>query len=98
MSLRKYTDTDLKSVIAEILRNNGLEDKYQELEVQSCYRELVGEVIWKKTRETRLHGKTLVLKLDSGPLKQELSYQKTKILDGINDLLGDSVIEKLEIW
>ncbi|MFN5619910.1 MAG: DUF721 domain-containing protein [Flavobacteriales bacterium] len=98
MSLRKYTDTDLKTVITEILRRNGLEDRYQELEVLRCYREVVGEVIWKKTRESKLHGTTLVLKMDSGPLKQELSYQKTKIADGINDLMGQTAIEKVDVW
>ena len=98
MSLRKYTDTDLKTVIAEILRRNGLEDRYQELEVLRCYREVVGEIIWKKTRESRLHGTTLVLKLDSGPLKQELSYQKSKIADGINDLMGQITVEKVDVW
>jgi hypothetical protein len=68
------------------------------MEVLRCYREVVGEVIWKKTRESRLHGKTLVLKMDSGPLKQELSYQKTKLIDAINQLLGDESIEKVEVW
>jgi predicted nucleic acid-binding Zn ribbon protein len=98
MSLRKYTDADLKSVISEILRRNGLEARYQELEVLRCYREVVGEVIWKKTRESKLNGKTLVLKMDSGPLKQELSYQKTKIVDGINELMGLSAIERVDVW
>jgi predicted nucleic acid-binding Zn ribbon protein len=98
MSNRTYTDNPLKNLIADILRRNGWEDRYQEMEVLRCYREVVGEVIWKKTRESRLHGKTLVLKMDSGPLKQELSYQKTKLLDAINDLLGNDFVEKLEVW
>jgi predicted nucleic acid-binding Zn ribbon protein len=95
---RKYTDNPLKDLISDILRRNGWEQRYQEMEVLRCYREVVGEVIWKKTRESRLHGKTLVLKMDSGPLKQELSYQKTKLLDAINELLGDEALEKLEVW
>jgi hypothetical protein len=40
----------------------------------------------------------LVLKMDSGPLKQELSYQKTKLMDSINELLGNTAVEKLEVW
>jgi predicted nucleic acid-binding Zn ribbon protein len=98
MSNRKYTDNPLKELISDILRRNGWEHRYQEMEVLRCYREVVGEVIWKKTRESRLHGKTLVLKMDSGPLKQELSYQKTKLIDAINQLLGDESIEKVEVW
>jgi len=95
---RKYTDNPLKDLISDILRRNGWEDRYQEMEVLRCYREVVGEVIWNKTRESRLHGKTLVLKMDSGPLKQELSYQKTKLIDAINELLGNTAIEKVEVW
>jgi predicted nucleic acid-binding Zn ribbon protein len=98
MSNRKYTDNPLKELISDVLRRNGWEHRYQEMEVLRCYREVVGEVIWKKTRESRLHDKTLVLKMDSGPLKQELSYQKTKLMDSINELLGNTVVEKLEVW
>lgn len=98
MSNRKYTDNPLKSLIADILNRNGWQDRYQEMEVLRCYREVVGEVIWKKTRESRLHGKTLVLKMDSGPLKQELYYQKTKLLEAINAMLGNEAVEKLEVW
>ncbi len=98
MSNRKYTDNPLKELISDVLRRNGWEHRYQEMEVLRCYREVVGEVIWKKTRESRLHDKTLVLKMDSGPLKQELSYQKTKLMDSINELLGNTAVEKLEVW
>jgi predicted nucleic acid-binding Zn ribbon protein len=98
MSSRKYTDNPLKDLISDILRRNGWEQRYQEMEVLRCYREVVGEVIWKKTRESRLHGKTLVLKMDSGPLKQELAYQKTKLMDSINEIMGGNAVEKLEVW
>jgi predicted nucleic acid-binding Zn ribbon protein len=68
------------------------------MEVLRCYREVVGEVIWKRTRDSRLQGKTLVLRMDSGPLKQELSYQKTKLLDAINEMMGAEALEKVEVW
>jgi predicted nucleic acid-binding Zn ribbon protein len=98
MSNRKYTDNPLKSLIADILRRNGWAHRYQEMEVLRCYRDVVGEVIWKKTRESRLLGKTLVLRIDSGPLKQELSYQKTKLMDAINEMMGGESLEKIEVW
>ncbi len=98
MSNRKYTDNPLKSLIEDILRRNGWEHRYQEMEVLRCYREAVGEVIWKRTRDSRLQGKTLVLRMDSGPLKQELSYQKTKLLDAINEMMGAEALEKVEVW
>jgi predicted nucleic acid-binding Zn ribbon protein len=98
MSSRKYTDQPLKSIIGDMLRNSGLEKRYNELEIIAAYRNAVGEVIWKKTREARVHGKILVLKMDSGSLKQELSFQKTKILELVNEAMGIACIESIEVW
>ena len=98
MSNRTHTDNPLKELISDILRRNGWDHRYQEMEVLRCYRDVVGEVIWKKTRESRLQGKTLVLRIDSGPLKQELSYQKTKLMDAINEMMGGESLEKIEVW
>jgi predicted nucleic acid-binding Zn ribbon protein len=98
MSSRKYTDQPLRTIIGELLKNSGLEKRYNELEVAAAYRSVIGEVIWKKTRDVRVHGKTLVLKMDSGSLKQELSFQKSKIVSLVNEKLGAAWIENLEVW
>jgi predicted nucleic acid-binding Zn ribbon protein len=98
MSSRKYTDQPLKSIISELLKNNGLEKKYNELEIAAAYRKVVGEVIWKKTREVRMQQKTLVLRMDSGALKQELSFQKSKILSRVNEEMGFVCVENIEVW
>ena len=68
------------------------------MEVFKCYRDVVGELVSKKTREIYLRDKTLVLKMDSGVLKEELSMQKTRIIGLINEQLGNPFLEKLDIW
>lgn len=98
MSSRIYTDKTIKSVIAELLKSNGLDKKFNEMEVFKCYRDVVGELVSKKTREIYLRDKTLVLKMDSGVLKEELSMQKTRIIGLINEQLGNPFLEKLDIW
>ncbi len=98
MSSRKYTDVSLKTAIAELMKSNGLEKKFHEMEVFKCYREVVGDVISRKTREIYIRDKTLVLKMDSGSIKQELSFQKTKIVQLINERLGQTFLEQLEVW
>jgi predicted nucleic acid-binding Zn ribbon protein len=98
MSSRKYTDQSLKMVIQELLKDRGFDKKFHELEIFRCYREVVGEVISKKTREIYMREKTLVLKMDSGVLKQELSYQRSRIADLINEKLGSIAVEKVEVW
>jgi predicted nucleic acid-binding Zn ribbon protein len=98
MSSRKYTDVSLKSAIAELMKSNGLEKRLHDMDVFKCYREVVGDVISKKTREIYLRDKTLVLKMDSGPVKQELSFQKSKIVELINERLGEQYLEQVEVW
>jgi len=75
-----------------------MEKKFNELEVARCYNEVVGEVIAKKTRSIFMREKTLVVKMDSGVMKQELSFQKTKIIGLVNDRLGFPFVEQLEVW
>lgn len=98
MSSRKYTDQSLKSLIGEMLKNSGMEKKFNELEVIACYKKAVGEVIVKKTREVYLRNRTLVLKMDSGALKQELHFEKKRIIGLINEQLEAPFIEELEVW
>lgn len=81
-----------------MLRGSGLDRKFQDLEVIRCYRESVGEVIWKKTREAFVRERTLVLKMDSGPVKQELSFRKSQLISLINEMLNKQVIDQVDIW
>ncbi len=98
MSNRKYTDQSLKTIIQEMLRNSNMEKRYSELEVKRCYMEVVGEIIAKKTIEVKVRNKTLIIRLDSGPLKEELAHQKRKIVDLVNEKMEAVVIEELEVW
>jgi Dna[CI] antecedent, DciA len=98
MSQRKYSDQSIKTLIEEMLRNTGMKKKYTELEVIACYNRTVGSYIQKNTREIRMKDSTLIVKLDSGVLKQEMSAAKTKLIDSMNQELGFRLIEEIEIW
>jgi len=81
-----------------MLRVSGMDKKYNELDVAQFYLEFVGPYIAKKTREVKVKDRTLVLYLDSGTLKEELSIQKTRIIAAINERFGKVVIEDVQIW
>ena len=98
MSLRKYTDQSLKTLISEMLKKSGMEKKFNELEVARCYNEVVGEVIARKTRSIYMREKTLIVRMDSGVMKQELSFQKTRIVNLVNEKLGFPFVEQMEVW
>jgi hypothetical protein len=98
MSQRKYSDQSIKMLIDEMLRNTGMKKKYSELEVIACYNRHVGTYIEKNTREIRFKNNTLIVKIDSGVLKQEMSAARHKLMDSINKELGIRLIEEIEIW
>jgi predicted nucleic acid-binding Zn ribbon protein len=94
---RAFNDKTLKQVIAEMLRASGMEKRYTELDIEEHYRQLVGEYISRKTREVKLREKTLVLRIESGPIKEEISYQKSRILASINEHFGKVIVEDVQI-
>jgi predicted nucleic acid-binding Zn ribbon protein len=98
MSERKYTDQSLKTIIQEMLRRSGMEKKFNEIEVSKIYHEVVGDLISRRTRDVKMRDKTLIIRVDSGPLKEELSYSKGKIAGLINEKLGVQYIDEVEVW
>jgi predicted nucleic acid-binding Zn ribbon protein len=98
MASRKNKDQPLKVLIQEMLKNAGMDGRYTELEIIRCYKEVVGDVIARKTLQARVRNRTLQIKLDSGPLKEELSMAKRKIIGLVNERMGVVVLENMEIW
>ncbi|MFZ4784142.1 MAG: DUF721 domain-containing protein [Flavobacteriales bacterium] len=95
---RKNNDLPIKDVIRQMLVNSGLDKKYDQLEIVNVYHQIVGSVISKRTREVKLRDKTLILKMESGVVKEELSHSKTRLKQLLNDHFGSVVIEEIEIW
>jgi hypothetical protein len=98
MASRKNNDLPLKDVIRIMLERSGMDKKYNELEIIDVYHKVVGNVISKRTVDVKLRDRTLILKIDTGVVKAELSLSKTKLKDLINESFGAIVVEEIEIW
>lgn len=98
MSSRKNNDRPIRDLIRVMLKDTGLQKKYDELEIIRCYHLVMGTVISKKTKEVFIREKTLILKMDSGVLKEELTMNKQRIIDLVNERFGANAIEQVEIW
>jgi len=98
MASRKNNDLPLKDVIRIMLERSGMDKKYNELEIIDVYHKVVGNVISKRTIDVKIRDRTLILKIDTGVVKAELSLSKTKLKDLINESFGTIVVEEIEIW
>jgi hypothetical protein len=55
------------------------------------------KTIARYTEKINIHGHTLYISTTVAPLKQELNYQKEKIIQRVNEALGERVIKEVVI-
>ncbi len=93
--MRKTNTQALGEAIKEVMRLNGVDEKIDEYKLIRSWEKTVGPLISKHTVEIYISGKTLFVKVDSSPLKQELLYSRTKLMEDLNQQVGKTVIEEI---
>lgn len=97
MSKKPSHNKPLKEVIDQFLEMNGMDKKFEEIDIQNIYKELMGKMITSKTESLWFKNGVLYIKLSSSVLRQELSMNKGKIAELINQKLGKEVIKEVSI-
>ncbi len=93
--MRKTNTQKLGDAIKEAMRLNGVDEKIDEHLLIRSWEKTVGPLISKHTTEIFISGRKLFVKVDSSPLKQELMYSRTKLMDDLNAQVGKTVIEEI---
>lgn len=93
---RNANEAPLKDVLDRWLKAYGLEDKMKEMEVVNAWPELMGVAVANRTKEISIKNGTLVLKLDSSVMRDELQHGKSIIIQRVNDFAGKEIIN--DIW
>ena len=76
----------------ELIAKNNWKSKLYQNKVKEIWVLNMGNTINSYTKEIKLRGKKLFISIGSAPLRQELSYSKTKIIDIVNEGLGEEYI------
>ena len=88
----------LKAAIEQFIRVNRMQSKLDEVDVVLAWKACFGNMVDRQTRSIRLKaGGQLWIALNSGPLKEELLMNKTKVLERINEHIGRKIIKDLVI-
>jgi|JI10StandDraft_1071094.scaffolds.fasta_scaffold952748_2 hypothetical protein len=90
-------ERNIKDVIDSMYEKYKMNHKITELKLVNAWAEITGPLISKHTTEIRLVGKTLYVSFDNPPLKNEMMYRRTSLIDAINLALGVVVVEKIFI-
>lgn len=95
MTKRDNTYGSLKDLMKVVIKENNLTKGMQQMDIREAWGKLMGNGVVSYTESVRLENKTLVVKLKSSVLREELSYGKEKIIKMINEEMGDELVTKI---
>lgn len=90
--MRNKNNVTLKDALDNMVKDLKLKHGIDEVRIREGWARLMGAPISKYTREISLRKGRLYIKVDSAPLKQELSFSRDKIRELFNSELGEQVI------
>jgi hypothetical protein len=69
----------------------------QAMQIEDVWEQLMGKTIARYTDKIAIHGNKLFISTSIAPLRQELIYQREKILQRVNEALHEKVIKEVVI-
>ena len=87
----------LAEAVQQFLNQSKLKGSMQAFQVEDAWEKIMGKTIARYTDKIEIHGNTLYINTSVAPLKQELLYQKEKIIERVNEALGEKVVKEVVI-
>ena len=99
MSQRKREPDSIENLMKSFVKENNLTKGMQKLQIEEIWTKLMGAGVAAYTTQVQLQNKTLIVKLTSSVLREELGYGKEKIIQMINEELGEKLVSRLMlVW
>jgi predicted nucleic acid-binding Zn ribbon protein len=96
--MRSKNNVTLKEALDNMVKDLKLKHGIDEVRIREEWVRLMGAPISKYTREISLRKGKLYVKVESAPLKQELSFSRDKIRELFNKELGEEIIHEVVIF
>jgi len=90
-------EISLQDAIKQFLDKSRLKSGIQSLRIEDIWEEMMGKTIAKYTDKIQIINHTLYITSTVAPLKNELLYQKEKIIERINEALGEKLVKEVVI-
>ena len=87
-------EISLQDAIKQFLQKSRLKNGIQALRIEDVWEEVMGKTIAKYTDKIQIINSTLFITTTVAPLKNELLYQKEKIMERVNEALGEKDLEE----
>ncbi len=90
-------EISMGDALKQFLKTSKLKTGVQALQIEDAWEKIMGKTIAKYTDKIEIFNQTLFISSSVGPLKNELHFQKEKIIQRVNEALGDHVIKEVVI-
>jgi len=87
----------LGKAIQQFLDQSRIKGDIQAMQIHDVWEQIMGKTIARYTDKLQIFGDKLYITTQVAPLKQELIYQKEKIIQLVNEALGQRVINEVII-
>ncbi|HEY4335260.1 MAG TPA: DUF721 domain-containing protein [Puia sp.] len=81
----------------KFLNQSHLKGSIQAMQIEEVWEQIMGKTVARYTDKIQIHGHTLYVNTAIAPLRHELLYQKDKIVQRVNEALGENVIKEVVI-
>ena len=95
--MRPTNDEPIKNILQQFINDYRLNPKLTKMKIVNAWEKLMGTTIANYTKEIFVSKGVLYLRIDSSPLRQNLSYDKDLIKRRLNEELGEEYIEEVVI-
>ena len=90
-------EISLQEAMQQFLKHSRLKTGIQAMQIEEVWEQIMGKTVAKYTDKIQIIGTTLFVTSNVAPLKNELLYQKEKIIERVNEALGEKVIKDVVV-
>jgi hypothetical protein len=85
----------IAEAMQQFLDQSRIKGSIQALQIEDAWEQIMGKTIARYTDKLQIFGDKLIITTSVAPLKQELIFQKEKIMQRVNEALGKKIIREV---
>jgi len=90
-------EISMAEALQQFLKKSKLKTGIQAMQIEDVWEKIMGKTVAKYTDKLQIVGSTLFVNTVVAPLKNELLYQKEKIIEMVNLELGEKIIKEVVV-
>ena len=91
------SEYSMGDAIKKFLEQSRLKGDMQAFQIEDAWEKIMGKTVARYTDKLQVINYTLFITTQVAPLKQELIFQKEKIIQRVNEALGQRIINKIVV-